>query len=139
MLLKVFLNRRKLNYNYFSNTFYLFLFLQLLNLLKLVIKEQKRQTKAFPFDPKATIFIANRFDAVPEESREDVKKFILQKLGASWPMFNESMTVFFSTKKAQRDISAHPDYINENYRQLLQTFSNLYFYVMERRLRIAYK
>lgn len=113
--------------------------LQLLNLLKLVISEQKKNNKAFPFDPKATIFVANRFDNIPVKDREAVKNHILEKLSASWPQFEESMTVFFSTKLAQRDITAHPHYINDNYRQLLQLFSGLYFYAMDRRLRVSYK
>ena len=103
------------------------------------MKEQKKGNKAFPFDPKATLFVANRFDNVAEGDRENVKKHILEKLSASWPQFDKSMVVFFSTMLAQRDINAHPHYINDNYRQLLQQFSDLYFYAMDRRLSVAYK
>lgn len=122
--------------NFEQNTY---IYFQLLNLLKLIIGEQNNGTKAYPFDPKAAIFIANRFDAVPQDSKRVVKEHIIAQLSASWPQYDPSMTVFFSTKLALRDVSAHPDYINDNYRELLHAFSKLYFYVMDRRLRTAYK
>lgn len=115
------------------------MYFQLLNLLKRIIKEQQKDTKAFPFDPKATIFVPNRFDAVPMDAKENVKKHIVEKLSNAWPMFDESMVVFFSTKNAHKDILVHPDYVNENYRHLLQKFRDLVCYVMDRHLRDTYK
>ncbi|XP_045166450.2 uncharacterized protein LOC123529920 isoform X2 [Mercenaria mercenaria] len=112
---------------------------RLLLLLKMIIEQQKKNSKALKFDPKAALFLANRFDAVPEESREKVKKHILGQLGKYWPEFEESMAVFFSTKKALRDVDAHPDYINEEYKTLLTGISNLFSLAMDRRIRSSYK
>ncbi|XP_052780092.1 uncharacterized protein LOC128217184 isoform X2 [Mya arenaria] len=112
---------------------------RLMQLLKLIIEAKKKRENSIPFDPKAALFVANRFDALPEESRTSVKEHILEKLKGCYPQFEDSSTIFFSTKNAQRDVTAHPDYINDNYKELLQGFSRLYSYVLERRLRAYYK
>ncbi|KAH3892635.1 uncharacterized protein LOC127858131 isoform X1 [Dreissena polymorpha] len=112
---------------------------RLLQLLKLVMQEQKKNDKALPFDPKAALFVANRFDAVEESAKETVKDHITSKLKSCYPQFDDSKIVFFSAHNAKRDVTAHPDYISDNFRTLLDSLSRLYSYVTERRLRIYYK
>lgn len=85
------------------------------------------------------MFVANRFDAVPQESREKVKSHILKQLGKFWPQFDESMTVFFSTKKAQSDIDANPEYVNAEYKALLEALGSLFSTAIDRRIRSSYK
>lgn len=105
----------------------------------MIIEQQKNNSKALKFNPKAALFLANRFDAVEESSREKVKSHILSQLGKYWPEFDESMTVFFSTKTALRDVAAHPDYVNDDYKKLLNSLSNLFSLAVDRRIRASYK
>jgi len=105
----------------------------------MIISEKKKRHNSIPFDPKAALFVANRFDLVTEESREKVKEHILATLAKCYPEFDTNNTVFFSTKSAKRDISANPEYINDNYKELLQKLSGLHSYAMERRLHVYYK
>lgn len=104
-----------------------------------MVIEQQKNKHAFKFDPKAALFLANRFDAVPEDDREKVKSHILSQLGKSWPELEESMVVFFSTKIAKRDVDANPDYINAGYKILLEAISNLFSVALDRRIRTTYK
>ncbi|KAL4226200.1 hypothetical protein ACF0H5_014186 [Mactra antiquata] len=112
---------------------------RLLLLLKLIIEQQNKSTSGIPFDPHCALFIANRFDAVPAESRDKVKEHILVQLGKFWPQFEDSMTVFFSTKKSQKDVDANPDYVNDDYKAVLEALSNLFSKSIDRRIRASYK
>lgn len=111
---------------------------RLLLLLKMIIQQQKGNKESLKFDPKAALFLANRFDAIAPEDRENVKSHILAQLGKSWPEFDESLVVFFSTKNARRDVDAHPDYINAKYKTVLEAISNLFSVALDRRIRSTY-
>ena len=114
-------------------------FVQLLNLLKLIMEEQKKKGKQIPFDPKATLFVCNRIDAIEEGSRQMVKDHVLQKLGKYYPEFEEGQAVFFSAKKSLMEVDVHPDYINVQYRTLLNGLQKLFSDSMDRRIKSSYK
>ena len=105
----------------------------------MIIEQQKKNKNGLKFDPKSAFFVCNRFDAIPERERSDVKERILEKLGKCWPDFDESSVVFMSTKNALRDIEAHPDYINEDFKALLDGLKKLFGISMDRRIRSSYK
>ena len=105
----------------------------------MIIEQQKKSKTGLKFDPKAALFVCNRFDAVPEKERDDVKKDILKKLGKCWPEFDSNNVVFMSTKKALRDVEAHQDYINDEFKALLDGIKKLFCIAMDRRIRASYK
>ncbi|XP_060586723.1 uncharacterized protein LOC132742365 [Ruditapes philippinarum] len=111
----------------------------LLLLLKMIIEQQKNDSKALKFNPNDALILANKFDAVQEEDREKVKRNILDQLGKYWPEFDESMTVFFSTKTALRDVAVHPGFVNDDYKTLLLSISNLFSLAMDRRIKTSDK
>ena len=112
---------------------------QLLLLIKMIIEQQKKKNNGLKFDPKSALFVCNRFDMIPENARNDVKERILEKLGKCWPDFDESSAVFMSTLKAKRDVDAHPDYINDDFKGLLEGVKKLFDVAMDRRIRSSYK
>lgn len=112
---------------------------RLLLLLKMIIEQQKKSKSCLKFDPKAALFVCNRFYAIPEKDRQDVKERILDKLGKCWPDFDKSNALYMSTKNAIRDVQAHPDYINDEFKALLDGLKKLYGTAMDRRIRSSYK
>ena len=103
------------------------------------MNNRKRTRTALNLIRNQPFFVCNRFDAIPERERSDVKERILEKLGKCWPDFDESSVVFMSTKNALRDIEAHPDYINDDFKALLDGLKKLFGISMDRRIRSSYK
>ncbi|KAH3777653.1 uncharacterized protein LOC127844925 isoform X2 [Dreissena polymorpha] len=116
---------------------------RLLNLLKIVIEQQRSRSdltgRHTTFDPKSALFVCNRVDLVSKDELEKVKKNAIEKLSACWPSFDESQVVFFSTEKALRDVQADTDYINDNYKQLLDALKDLFISALEKRVKSSYK
>ncbi|KAH3777665.1 hypothetical protein DPMN_179113 [Dreissena polymorpha] len=65
--------------------------------------------------------------------------YSIEKLSACWPSFDESQVVLFSTEKALRDVQADTDYINDNYKQLLDALKDLFIFALEKRVKSSYK
>ena len=105
----------------------------------MIIEQQNKNKNGLKFDPKAALFVCNRWDAVPESERDIVQKDILAKLGKCWPEFDTSNVVFMSTRNAVRDIDAHQDYINDEFKALLDGIKKLFGIAMDRRIRASYK
>jgi len=56
--------------------------------MSLIIKSQKSSSDVVKFNPRAALFVCNRWDMVPEDRREAVRKHALQQLEKSWPDFD---------------------------------------------------
>ncbi|XP_078655565.1 uncharacterized protein LOC144902179 [Branchiostoma floridae x Branchiostoma belcheri] len=52
-------------------------------------------------DPKAAIFVCNKWDQIPMHEREEVKQDTLRKLRQHWPLLDDSQLFCFSAQKAQ--------------------------------------
>ncbi|KAK3610634.1 hypothetical protein CHS0354_009099 [Potamilus streckersoni] len=112
----------------------------LLNLLSIILKQHKAQgEKGRRFDPRAALFVCNRFDAIDPLMREEVKAHVLKQLGSIWPDLLESQVIFFSKKIAQRDLDADPDYINSDLQAFLEGLRDLYLMVLDKRIKANYK
>ncbi|XP_045165820.2 uncharacterized protein LOC123529516 isoform X2 [Mercenaria mercenaria] len=116
---------------------------RLLGLLKIVLELQKSPDSAnrrhIKFDPKSALFVCNRVDLVCKNELEKVKKNAKDKLSKCWPNFDESQVIFFSTEKAMRDVNTDRDYINDNYKQFLDSLKNLFISAMEKRIKQSFK
>ncbi|KAL3853538.1 hypothetical protein ACJMK2_017073 [Sinanodonta woodiana] len=115
---------------------------RLLNLLRIVIKQQNDKLNSQSnrtFDPRAAIFLCNRFDNVEASERAKVKAHVLDQLGKIWPGLSESQVIFFSCLNTKKDLKADSDYINDGFHGYLEGLRNLYFYGMERRIRDNYR
>ncbi|KAL3853540.1 hypothetical protein ACJMK2_017075 [Sinanodonta woodiana] len=112
----------------------------LLNLLSIILKQHKAQgRKGWKFDPRATLFVCNRFDAIEPSMRQTVKDHVMKQLGTIWPDLLESQVIFFSKKIAQRDIDVDPDYINSDLQALLEGLRDMYLTVLDKRIKANYK
>ncbi|KAK3610632.1 hypothetical protein CHS0354_009096 [Potamilus streckersoni] len=114
---------------------------RLLNLLRIVIKQQNGRPNCQGnriFDPKAAIFLCNRFDNVEVSERAKLKAHVLDQLGKIWPGLSESQVIFFSCRNTQRDLEVDRDYVNDGFQGYLEGLRNLYFYGMEKRIRDNY-
>lgn len=112
---------------------------RLLLLLRLIMEEQKKNKKGLPFNPNASLFVCNRFDAIPEDEQGKVKSHIIDQLSKNWPEFDPNMAVFFSTMNAKRDVEAHEDYISDQYKLLLEALSSLFTIAADRQVKASYK
>ncbi|KAL3853537.1 hypothetical protein ACJMK2_017072 [Sinanodonta woodiana] len=114
----------------------------LLNLLRIVMKQQSEKQNGkitSRFDPRAAIFLCNRFDNVEASERDKVKSHILRQLGKIWPGLSESQVIFFSCKNAKRDLEVDPEYVSDSFQTYLEGLRDLYIYVMDKRIRENYK
>lgn len=116
---------------------------RLLGLLKIVLEMQRSmdpaRKKLVQFDPKSALFVCNRVDLVDNKELEQVKQNAIDKLNECWPGFDKSQVVFFSTAKAHRDVNADEDYINDNYKELLDALKNMFISSLERRIKQTYR
>ena len=116
-----------------------FLIFQLLFLLKMIIEKQKKNKNGLRFDSEAAFVVCNRFDAIPEKDRIDVRERILEKLGKCSADFDENNIICISTKNALRHTGAHPDYINSDFKVLLNGLKKLFGIALDRRIHASYK
>ena len=115
---------------------------QLLNLLKIVIQKHRSNPSdpySVQFNPKAALFICNRFDLVDKSAQNAVRENAINKLSQCWPNFDENQVIFFSTEKAKRDFEVDPDYINDNFKQFLECVRDLFITMVDRRIQVCYR
>ncbi|KAK3610631.1 hypothetical protein CHS0354_009095 [Potamilus streckersoni] len=113
----------------------------LLNLLRIVMKQQSDKQNGnitSRFDPRAAIFLCNRFDNIEASERDTVKEHIRRQLGKIWPGLSESQVIFFSCKNAKRVLKVDTDYVFDGFQSYLEGVRNLYFYAMDIRIRENY-
>ncbi|XP_060586734.1 bacterial dynamin-like protein isoform X2 [Ruditapes philippinarum] len=92
---------------------------RLVNLMSLIIKSQRSSNDVVKFNPKAALFVCNRWDMVPQESKKAVRENALKQLEKAWPDFDSSHAVFFSTFKAKQEIGVNKGYVTEEYVALM--------------------
>ena len=51
------------------------------------------------FSPDSSLFIGNKWEFIPEDDKEDVKKDIFTKLGKVYPGIKHDMIHYMSVKK----------------------------------------
>lgn len=112
---------------------------RLVNLMSLIIKSQRNSTDIVKFNPKAALFVCNRWDMVPDKDKKEVRANTLKQLSKCWPDFDPSSTVFFSTAVAQREFSLNPSYITEDFVALLYGLNKLVEVSLDKRIRASYK
>lgn len=72
-----------------------FLQLQLQKILKHIAEKQQRDLYG-SFNPRAAMFVCNRWDLVPVPERETVLKDTIRKLSRSWPNMDKCQVLFIS-------------------------------------------
>ena len=72
---------------------------QLADLLDSARKEYEGQTGEVQFDPESVIFVANKWDQIPDGDRSDVHQDICDKLYQCCPEFTKSQIYPFSAKE----------------------------------------
>lgn len=53
------------------------------------------------FDPRSAIFVANKWELVPQKEREEVKEMIYSQLGEIWTGLSKSQVFFLSAKQVR--------------------------------------
>ena len=106
--------------------------------MSLIIKSQKSSNDIVKFNPKAALFICNRWDMVPEESKRAVRENALKQLAKAWPEFDSSNAVFFSTFNAQREVRINDGYIIEEYVALMYALMKLLEISLDKRIKASY-
>lgn len=107
--------------------------------MSLVIKSQKSSSDVVKFNPKAALFVCNRWDMVQDESKKAVRENVLKQLGKAWPEFDVSNAVFFSTFHAKREIKANEGYITDEYIALLHGLQKLIDISLDKRIKASYR
>ncbi|XP_045166443.2 uncharacterized protein LOC123529918 [Mercenaria mercenaria] len=112
---------------------------RLVNLMSLIIKSQKSSNDVVKFNPKAALFVCNRWDMVPAESKKAVRDNALKQLAKAWPDFDASNAVFFSTFHARREIDVNEGYITDEYVALLYGLMKLVDVSLDKRIKASYR
>lgn len=78
--------------------------LQLVRLIKEITEADcERKESAGPFvevfDPSSAMFVCNKWDVVPIDEAEGMKKIVIDKLGKCWPGLEAKQVFFLSTKQ----------------------------------------
>lgn len=107
--------------------------------MSLIIKSQKSSNDVIKFNPKAALFVCNRWDMVPNESKISVRANALKQLEKAWPEFDASNAVFFSTHHARRELLVNQGYITDEYVALLHGLYKLIDVSLDKRLKASYR
>lgn len=107
--------------------------------MSLTIKSQKTSSEVVKFNPKAALFVCNRWDMVKEEHKKSVRQNTLHQLSKAWPDFDQKNAVFFSTYQAQREQSTNAGYITDDFVALLHGFQELVAVSHDKRIKASYR
>ena len=89
------------------------------------------------FDPRAAVFVSNRWDLVPENERKAVSEDTFKKLSHSWPDLDEDQVFYLSTTKAWSTKMA--GYVADDYSKLLDGIQRLIPRGLQRRLEHSHR
>ncbi|XP_052780393.1 uncharacterized protein LOC128217340 isoform X1 [Mya arenaria] len=112
---------------------------RLINLMSLIIKSQKNSSNVIKFNPKAALFICNRWDMVSDDNKEAVRDNALKQLAISWPDFDPKLAVFFSTRNALREQHVNPGYVTDEFVALLHGLLSLVTVSLDKRIQASYR
>lgn len=107
--------------------------------MSLIIKSQKSSSDIIKFNPKAALFVCNRWDMVTDENKRAVRQNAIDQLSKAWPDFDPKNAVFFSTYQAQREQSANPGYVTEDFVALLHGLHDLVAVSYDKRIKASYR
>ncbi|CAH1238237.1 MAP3K15 [Branchiostoma lanceolatum] len=86
------------------------------------------------FDPKAAIFVCNKWDQVPDHEKEEVKRDTMRKLKQYWPSLDESQLFYLSAVKAQEAVG----YVTDDLDRLLDGIDSLLPRSLRHKLTLQY-
>ncbi|CAH1238238.1 MYO3B [Branchiostoma lanceolatum] len=86
------------------------------------------------FDPKAAIFVCNKWDQVPDHEKEEVKRDTMRKLKQYWPSLDESQLFYLSAVKAQEAVG----YVTDDLDKLLDGIDSLLPQSLKHKLTLQY-
>jgi hypothetical protein len=124
------------------NTCSVFIYLQLLTLLKSIIeikKQQQKEDQYARFDPKMALFVCNRWDLVKEQDKEIVRQNALKRLGECWPQLDNSQVLFASSQAWANHLEVDEAYIADTFCQFLESIRDMAINTLNERTRKAYK
>lgn len=107
--------------------------------MSLIIKSQKASSDIVKFNPKAALFVCNRWDMVKDEDKDAVRRNAMYQLEKTWPEFESKLTVFFSTKAALREHKANPGYVTDEFVALLRGLQSLVNVSLDKRIQASYR
>lgn len=112
---------------------------RLIGLMRIILQKEKLKSErtSSRFNPKCAMFICNMWDVVTEP--EKVYGHIVQRLGKIWPNFDDSKVLRFSARNAMRETNIDKDYINAEYKQVLNLLSTVYSEALNERIKVTYK
>ena len=130
-LIIIFTYLKKLSYLISS-----FSYPQLQRFLRFIVEQQKAR-HVTNFDPRAAIFVCNRWDLVPEKERATVSADTMVKLGRCWPDLQQGQVFCLSTTGAMLQRKA--GYISEDFSVLLDGIQRLIPVGLRRKIHRSYR
>ncbi|OWF42782.1 uncharacterized protein LOC110460608 [Mizuhopecten yessoensis] len=115
---------------------------RLLTLIRVILEKQRTQSDdktAIPFNPKSTVFVCNRWDAIKPNEQDVVFKNAVKKLSKCWPSLSADQIVRMSTTSALREANVDADFIPETYRIMLEHLRNIYIIALDTRIQSTYQ
>lgn len=99
----------------------------------------KAERGLLPFDSQCAMFVCNFWDLIDEDQQETVFNHVHNRLVSIWPDMTRSQQSTFSAYKAQLNCDIDPDFIIDNYKELLNNLKELYTKAMHKRVISTYK
>ncbi|BFZ10888.1 hypothetical protein BsWGS_13927 [Bradybaena similaris] len=99
---------------------------RLLSFLRAIKEQYSSNSTVEAFDPRAAMFVCNRWDNIEEQHREKVKMSALSKLDYVWPGFDASQTHFFSTRDTMKHLPVDPDFVTDSLMELMKGMKCLF-------------
>lgn len=114
---------------------------RLIGLLKVILEREKEKTEKgmLPFDSQCALFVCNFWDLIAEDQTDTVFNHAYNRLKSIWPNLTITQLMKFSAFKAKMECDIDPDFIVDNYKQLLDNIRNVYNKAMDIRVISTYK
>ena len=109
---------------------------QLQRILKHIAEKQQKDLYG-SFNPRAAMFVCNRWDLVPGPEKDTVLRDTVRKLSRSWPNMDRSQVFCLSTTKAWNTKMA--GYVAEDFSEFLDGIQRLVPIGLQRKIQLSYK
>ncbi|XP_046544481.1 uncharacterized protein LOC124254680 [Haliotis rubra] len=111
---------------------------RLVRFLKTFLEHNKGQTSLHSFNPRAALFVCNRWDLIEDSYKSDVRENALEKLNDIWPELQDNQVIFMSSSRAQKSLSVDSEYITDDLHALLTSLHGLFHLAQQDEVKRSY-
>ncbi|XP_071083349.1 uncharacterized protein [Haliotis cracherodii] len=111
---------------------------RLVRFLKTFLEHNKGRSTLHSFNPRAALFVCNRWDLIEDSCKSDVRKNALEKLNDIWPDLQDNQVSFISSTRAEKSLSVDKEYITADLHALLTSLNGLFHLAQQDAIKKSY-